>query len=174
MKSQTTLFPTVPTVKPKNPSQPKPDYSNSYILQLLRTDPWIFDARENWWPRGKITKAEVKKRFKSGKWTTNSGHFDWVMEKQTFEGTFEEFWEEFEKNKLKHWQNFLKGAQTEIENIRERIHTSKPDYPKLKAKREKNYAKICTHMRERIEREVATIRKYSKLLGVKVDVQNTI
>lgn len=151
----------------------EPDYDNSYILKLLENDPWIFDAREGWWPRGKITKAEVRKRFKSGKWSTNSGHFDYVMATRRFEGTFEEFWEEFEKNKLKHWQNFLKGAQTAIETIRDWIHTNKPDHPKLKAEREKEFAKMCAWKKEEIERKVATIKRYSKLLGVKVDAQNT-
>ena len=88
-------------------------YTDSYCLQLLAQDIFIFDVR--FWPDGVITKEYVKKCFETGSWHTNAGHFNWVMSKRGREITWKEFWRVFQREKLNAFGKFISGAKSVIE-----------------------------------------------------------
>lgn len=71
-------------------------YASEYALDLIGQDKYIMDMRD--WPNG-ITEREVRKRFESGEWQTNSGHFNYVMRGYRIQGgTFEDLWAAFKKH----------------------------------------------------------------------------
>lgn len=86
-------------------------YTNEYVLKLIETDQWIFDMR-NW---KTMSEGEVKGRWDSEEFSTNSGHFNYAMKFYKAQGgSFEELWKALEKNKEKHWRTFAQQAQNEI------------------------------------------------------------
>lgn len=121
-------------------------YSDEYCLNLVATNPWIFDIR--WWPNGRITKKYVEKCFETRKWRTNAGHFQWAMERRDGTMTFEQFWKAFKKAMPNAFRTFITYAQGSIKQAEE----LKRLYPKI------SYEDRITYAKEEI---VA----YSKLLS---------
>lgn len=130
-------------------------YSKEYVLEQLRTDPYIFDMRAGWWPKG-LTKEAVERCLETGEWHTNAGHFEYVVRGFTLQGgTFEELWKAFEENREKHWRYFLEYAKDELKRNRE-------NRKRLLTENHEPYEiQWCD---ERIDLKKRTIALYSKLL----------
>jgi hypothetical protein len=111
-------------------------YTVAYILNVVQTDPYVLDIRS--WPNG-ITEDEVKKRYESDEWNTQSGHFNFLMRHHYKQkgGTLKTLWATIRTSRETSWRQFVNWSKSEIKKFTE----LKARYAKEQAEAVKNEEK---------------------------------
>lgn len=93
-------------------------YSLEHSLKYIEGDPYFFDMR--YW-KG-MTRAEVKERWDSGEWHTNSGHGEYQLRSYKLQGgSFKALWEIIKENRVKHWKWWYRHECADAEDHRKRL-----------------------------------------------------